>query len=231
MIQEGIISPVTEWCSGIVPVLKPNGKVHICVDLVQLNKSFKREVHPMYSVDESLANLSKSRVFSKLDANSRFWQLPLDKEPHLLTTFITPYSCYCLIIFPLGSPQFWKSSSTPWLVSWGTSRESYAISMTPSYTRQHKWSMMNDWELSLSGYRKTGVMLNEKCEFSKHSVKFLGHIFNEQGICPDPAKTEAICSFPVPQKVNDLQRFMGMVNQMAKFIPTWPISMNHCNNS
>ena len=102
MIQEGIISPVTEWCSGIVPVLKPNGKVHICVDLVQLNKSFKREVHPMYSVDESLANLSKSRVFTKLDANSRFWQLPLDKEPHLLTTFITPYGCYCFNHLPFG---------------------------------------------------------------------------------------------------------------------------------
>ena len=83
----------------------------------------------------------------------------------------------------------------------------------------------------LKRLQEAGVMLNEKCEFSKHSVKFLGHIFNEQGICPDPAKTEAICSFPVPQKVNDLQCFMGMVNQMAKFIPTLPISMNHYNNS
>ncbi|PFX12686.1 Retrovirus-related Pol polyprotein from transposon 17.6 [Stylophora pistillata] len=64
-----------------------------------------------------------------------------------------------------------------------------------------------------------GVTLNEKCEFSKRSVKFLGHIIDEQGIRPDPAKTEAIRNFPVPQKVNDLQRFMGMVNQMAKFIP------------
>ena len=50
----------------------------------------------------------------------------------------------------------------------------------------------------LKRLQEAGVMLNKKCEFSKHSVKFLGHIFNEQGICPDPAKTEAICSFPVP---------------------------------
>ena len=84
-----------KWCSGIVPVLKPNGKVRICVDLIQLNKSVNREVHPIYSVDDSLAKLSKSRVFSKLDANSGFWQLPLDKESRLLTTFITPYGRYC----------------------------------------------------------------------------------------------------------------------------------------
>ena len=41
MIQEGVICTVTEpteWCSGIVPVLEPNGKVRICVDLVQINK-------------------------------------------------------------------------------------------------------------------------------------------------------------------------------------------------
>ena len=84
-----------KWCSGIVPVLKPNGKVRICVDLIQLNKSVNKEVHPIYSVDDSLAKLSKSRVFSKLDANSGFWQLPLDKESRLLTTFITPYGRYC----------------------------------------------------------------------------------------------------------------------------------------
>ena len=71
----------------------------------------------------------------------------------------------------------------------------------------------------LKRLQEAGVTLNEKCEFSKRSVKFLGHIIDEKGIRPDPAKTEAIRSFPVPQKVNDLQRFMEMVNQMAKFIP------------
>ena len=35
------ISPVTvptEWCSGMVPVLKPDGRVRICVDLTKLTK-------------------------------------------------------------------------------------------------------------------------------------------------------------------------------------------------
>ena len=49
MIQQGVISPVTaptEWCGGIVPVLKPNGSVRICVDLTHLNKAVQREIHP-----------------------------------------------------------------------------------------------------------------------------------------------------------------------------------------
>ena len=33
----------TDWCAGIMVVLKPNNQVHICVDLTKLNKSVKRE--------------------------------------------------------------------------------------------------------------------------------------------------------------------------------------------
>ena len=98
MLQQGVISPVTvptAWCSGLVPVPKPNGNVRLCVDLTQLNKAVQREIHPMPSVDESLAKLGKSRYFTKLDANSGFWQLPLDEESKLLTTFVTPFGRYC----------------------------------------------------------------------------------------------------------------------------------------
>ena len=50
----------TTWCPGMVPVPKPNGKVQICVDLAQLNAAVQREIHPMPSVDDSLAKLGKS---------------------------------------------------------------------------------------------------------------------------------------------------------------------------
>ena len=61
------------------------------VDLTQLNKTVQREIHPMLSFDENLAMLGKSRYFTKLNANSGFWQLPLDEESKLLTTFVTPF--------------------------------------------------------------------------------------------------------------------------------------------
>ena len=105
MVRQEIISAVTvptQWCSGMVPVPKENGSVRICVDLTQLNKSVQREIHPMSSVDESLAKLGSSKIFTKLDANSGFWQLPLDDESRLLTTFITPYGRYCFNRLPFG---------------------------------------------------------------------------------------------------------------------------------
>ena len=86
----------------MVVVPKGNKKVRICVDLTHMNKSVRRERHPLPAVEQSLAQLAGARVFSTLDANSGFWQIPLDRNSALLTTFITPYGRYCFHRLPFG---------------------------------------------------------------------------------------------------------------------------------
>ena len=78
----------------VVVPKKDKNTVHICVDLKQLNENVLRENFPLPKVDETLAQLAGATVFSKLDANCGFWQIPLAKESHLLTTFITPFGRY-----------------------------------------------------------------------------------------------------------------------------------------
>ena len=67
---------------------------------------------------------------------------------------------------------------------------------------------------------KAGITLNsEKCEFSKNSVKFLGHVIDEVGIHPDPNKVQAILDIKAPTNVVELRRFLGMVTYLSKFSP------------
>ena len=76
----GVISRVetpTPWCAGMVIVPKKSGSVRICVDFRPLNKHVLREVHLLPKVDETLAQLTGAKVFSKLDANGGVWQIPL----------------------------------------------------------------------------------------------------------------------------------------------------------
>ena len=88
----GVISKVTQpcqWCAGMVIMPKSNGAIRICVDLKPLNASVLREAHPIPKVDETLTLLSGATVFSKVDANSGFWQIPLADESQHYTTFIS----------------------------------------------------------------------------------------------------------------------------------------------
>ena len=68
--------------------------------------------------------------------------------------------------------------------------------------------------------RESGLRLNKKkCQFCKNSIVFLGHIISSEGIKVDPSKTDAITKMSVPQSLTELQRFLGMVNYLSKFIP------------
>ena len=77
----------TEWCAGLVVVPKA--------------KCLSRKTPPA-SVQQTLAQLAGTTVFSTLDANSCFWQIPLSHESALLTTFISPYGWYCFKHLPFG---------------------------------------------------------------------------------------------------------------------------------
>ena len=54
----------------------------------KLNKSVCREKYILPSVEETLGKLAGAKIFSKLDANMGFWQIPLTKDS---AKFITPF--------------------------------------------------------------------------------------------------------------------------------------------
>ena len=88
------------WCAGMVVVPKKTGAIQICIDLKPLNENVQRKVHPLPSVDDTLAQLAGTKIFSTLNANSGFWQVPLEQPSRLLTNFLTPYGWYCFNKLP-----------------------------------------------------------------------------------------------------------------------------------
>ena len=83
-------------------VPKKSGAICICVDYRPLNESVLREVHPLPTVEENLSKLAGATVFTKLDSNCRFWQIPLEESSRDLTTFITPFGRFQFNKLPFG---------------------------------------------------------------------------------------------------------------------------------
>ena len=221
MEKSGVISKVTEptpWCAGMVVVPKKSGNVRICVDLKPLNQSVRREVHPLPKVDETLAQLTGAKVFSKLDANSGFWQIPLSESSRLLTTFITPMGRYCFNKLPFGissAPEHFQRRMSELLMGLeGVQCQMDDILVFGKDEAEHN----NRLVAVLQRIEEAGVTLNpEKCEFNKRELTFLGHVIDSVGIRADPKKTAATQGMQPPTSVPELRRFMGMVNQLGKF--------------
>ena len=73
------------------------------LDLTKLNLGIKREFYQLESVEETLAKVgNQCNYMSKLDANSGYWQMPLDEESQIKATFITPFGRYCPTRGPFG---------------------------------------------------------------------------------------------------------------------------------
>ena len=58
----------------------------------------------------------------------------------------------------------------------------------------------------------------EKCEFKKEEIEFLGVIVGNGTMRMDPKKVNAIGKWPVPQTVKDVQQFLGFCNFYRSFI-------------
>ena len=196
MERLGVIRRVqepTDWCAGMVVVPKPGGRVRICVDLSRLNESVYRERHPLPAIEQTLAQLAGARVFTKLDANSGFWQIPLAKESALLTTFITLFGRFCFNHLPFGitsAPEHFQQRMAEIL-----SDVEGAVCLMDDILVQGKSQEEHDRRLMvvLQRLQDAGLTLNEKeCEFSKSRVKFLGQIVDHEGVRPDPDKIAAI---------------------------------------
>ena len=109
-VAAGVIEPVTEatdWVHPLVVVPKPNGGIRLCVDLQKLNQYVKRPYYPTRSPSEVVSNIApSSKFFTTLDAVKGYWQVLLEEESQILTTFITPYGRFKFLRAPMGLSSF-----------------------------------------------------------------------------------------------------------------------------
>ena len=174
----------------------------------------------MPSVEYTLGQLSDATIFSKLDANSGFWQVPLANESVLLTTFVTPFGRFCFKRLRFGissAPEHFQRRMSAILEgNDGVLCQMDDILIFGATQSQHDGRIRE----MLRRLHKENVTLNsKKCQFSVQEVKFLGQTINESGISPDQEKVKAIIDMPEPTDVSGIRRFLGMINQLGKFTP------------
>lgn len=68
--------------------------------------------------------------------------------------------------------------------------------------------------------RAVGLKLNkDKFKLRQTEVKYMDSILTADGTCPDPDKVSAIYNMKRPENVKAVQRFIGLVTYLSRFLP------------
>ncbi|XP_053305893.1 uncharacterized protein K02A2.6-like [Spea bombifrons] len=209
----------TEWVHSLVIVAKKDGSLRLCLDPKELNASIKREHYQIPTRNEILGEMAGAQLFTVLDASNGFWQVPLEKGSRRICTFNTPFGRHCFKRLPFGlcsAPEIFHRTIQQLfdgvegvkvyiddILIWGTNEA------------EHNERL----EKVLQIAHEKGLKLNQtKCRFLQSEILYLGEIISSSGVKPDPTKVKAIENMPSPVNKKDLQRFLGMVTYLGKFI-------------
>ena len=221
--EEGILVPVTEpteWISSMVPVLKKDGSLRVCLDPKDLNLAILREHYQLPTIEDISSRLAGARLFTLLDVKQGFWHVKLDSDSSLLTTFNTPFGRYRWARLPFGiasAPEVFQRLMHELIVGLeGVEVIADDFLIYGSDEQTHGANL----HAFLKRCVERNVVLNfDKMKLARSEVPFIGHVATDSGLVASPEKVAAVVNMPQPTDEAGVKRFLGMVQYLAKFLP------------
>ena len=209
------------WVANIVPILKKDGKVRMCVDYKDLNRASPKNNFSLPHIDTLVANIEKNSLFSFMDRFSEYNQIRMALEDHEKTTFATMWGTFYYKVMPFGL----KNARATYQIAMVTLFHDIMYKEIEVYvddliakSREDESHVENLLKL-FERLRKFRLKLNPaKCTFGATSGKFLGFIVSRKGIEVDPDKIQAIQNLPPPHTQKEVQGFFGRLNYISRFI-------------
>lgn len=223
MLKYNIIEPSkSPWGANVllVPKATPNDWRFV-VDMRGVNAKTVSMSYPLVRIQDALDALAGNTVFSVVDNNQSFFQLPMiDRE-------LTAFRCF------MGSFHFKKmpmglKNSGPIYQEWmdrclGNLKWQCALVyiddciIFSKSIEQH----FADLEKVLNVFEENDIHLKaKKSAFFRSSISFLGHVIDKDGVRPDPKKVECIVKAkPITKK--QIQSWVSMAGYYRRHVPNF----------
>lgn len=220
MLQDDIIERTdTPYINPVVPVIKKDNTVRICLDARNLNKCIEMDYECPPAPDQILYRHNNCIYMSTIDLTASFWQIPINRRHRKYTGFMIAGRVYNFKVVPFGLKTAVAALTRCLDMIFGKNADFIApyvddLLITSNSEEEH----YDHLEYVLSKLSEANMTINiKKCNFFRQEVKFLGHILSTKGIRIDNEKVTAIMKFPVPKNIKHLRAFLGFCNYSRKF--------------
>ena len=224
MLNEGIIRPATSpYAAGLVLVPKKNGKTRVCTDYRKLNEQTEKDAYPLPLMEELLEKIAGHERYTTLDLNSGYWQIPMEPESIPKTAFTCKFGTFEYLRMPFGltnAPATFQRVMDQILDPF--IREGIVVVYLDDICIMSKKRADHERDVlrvcaTLAAHKMK--LSEDKCKFDQHSITFLGHKVDYQGIHTDPEKCKAYINWGTPKSTRDVRAFLGAVGYYRRFIP------------
>jgi hypothetical protein len=226
LLTAKIIFPVrhTQWVSNLVPVRKKNGEIRLCVDFHNLNRASDKDNYPVPPMEQILQQVSGSERLSLLDGFSGYNQVLMSPSDQLKTTFRTPWGTYAYRKMPFGLINVGATFQREMDIDFhGLINQSVVVYLDDvTVFSKNKKDHLSHLRAVLERCRKFDISLNpKKSVFAVEQGKLLGFIVSKDGMIIDPERTQAIANLPPPSSKKAMQSFLGKINFVRRFVPSF----------
>jgi hypothetical protein len=214
VLEKGFIRPSSSpWGCLAIFVKKKYQMLRMCV---------VKNKYPLPRIDILFDQLTRARVFSKIDLRSGYHQICIRPEDIPKTAFTTRYGLFEYLVMSFGLTN--APAHFTYLMNsvFMPKLDKFVVVFIDDILIYSKNEEERAQHLRIVLTRLREHQLNakfSKCAFWLEEIQFLGHVLSANGIVVDPNKVKYILEWKPPTTVHQVRNFLGLDGYYRRFIP------------